>query len=294
LVTASPSRHADIVCRAITRRHATTFSLAARLLPAERRRDVHALYALARTADDLVDVPAPGTDPAIELERLEARLSAIIASDGVGPTGPDDEVDLVLVAAAATVLRHGIPQDCLARFFASMRLDLTVTRYDTWDDLVGYMDGSGSAIGEMLLPLLDPVDRAAALGPARSLGLAFQFTNFLRDIAEDLDRGRQYLPHDDLRRFGVDLTDRRVDGAFRALMEFEIARCRRLYADADPGLALLSPRSRPAIAAAHAMYEAILDRIEAVGFDVFSGRVRVRRTRRLLIVAGALAGRGRR
>jgi phytoene synthase len=216
-----------------------------------------------------------------------------VAWDGVAWDGAaSDGVGLVLAAAAVTVHQHSIPMECFDRFFGSMRLDLTVDRYASWDDLLGYMDGSAAVIGEMLLPLLDPVDRAAALGPARALGFAFQFTNFLRDIGEDLDRGRQYLPQEDLSRFGVDLSERRVDGSFRELMAFEIARCRRLYDEARPGLALLSSRSRPAITVAHSLYAAILDRIEESDVDVFSSRARVGRGRRVRIVAGVLAGRG--
>ena len=292
---------ADRHCRAITRSHATTFALATRLLPAARRRDVHALYALARTADDLVDEPVAGSDPAAELGRFADRFASMVASADprCEPAGADlagadlagaglAGADLVLVAASATVRRHEIPLDCFDRFFASMRLDLSVDQYESWDELVEYMDGSAAAIGEMLLPLLDPVDRAAALGPARALGFAFQFTNFLRDVGEDLDRGRQYLPQDDLRRFGVDLAERRVDESFRRMMKFEIARCRRLYDDARPGLDLLSARSRPAITAAHQMYGAILDRIEANGYDVFTTRARVRRHHRMMIVAGSV------
>lgn len=291
-MTSQRSAAADRHCGAIIRRHATTFSIAARLLPADRRRDVHALYALARTADDLVDLPVPGSDPAAELERLSARFTRAVDT-GDGDDGPDG-VGLVLTAAAATVRRHDIPLDCFDRFFRSMRLDLTVDRYEHWDDLLGYMDGSAAAIGEMLLPLLDPVDRSAAVAPARSLGTAFQFTNFLRDVGEDLDRGRQYLPQEDLRRFGVDLVDRRVDDAFRELMRFEVARCRRLYDEARPGLALLSPRTRPAITASHGMYGAILERIEALGYDVYAARARVDRRRTVGIIAGAVvAGRRR-
>src|SRR5690606_7339093 len=120
--------------------------------------------------------------------------------------------DPVLAAAADTIRRFSIPPTCFERFFASMRQDLVVSSYARWDALLDYMDGSAAAIGEMLLPILDPRDRAGE--PARALGLAFQLTNFLRDVGEDLDRGRQYLPREDLHHFGVELTDRRVTAGF--------------------------------------------------------------------------------
>lgn len=270
----------------IARRFGSSFHLAARLLPADRRRHVHALYALARTADDLVDEPQPGCDPATELSSFEQRFRAVLADPTAGASA-----DPVLAAAADTVRRFDIPATCFDRFFASMRQDLTVTSYERWSDLLGYMDGSAAAIGEMLLPLLDPADHAAAVGPARSLGLAFQLTNFLRDVGEDLDRCRQYLPQEDLRRFGVDLGDRRCDRAFVDLMAFEIERCRGLYAEADAGIALLPGRTRLAIGAARRLYGAILDEIERAGYGVFARRVRVPRWRRAVLVGAVLVGR---
>ena len=273
-------------CRDIARVHGTTFFLAARLLPSDRRRHVHALYALARTADDVVDEPTAGSDPAAALDRLEKRFLAAV--EGIRDDRGDDVGDVVH-AAADTVRRFEIPLQVFDRFFASMRLDLDTDRYERWEDLLQYMDGSAAAIGEMLLPLLDPTDRASALEPACSLGLAFQLTNFLRDIDEDLARGRQYLPQEDLRRFGVELTDRRVDASFAELMRFQIGRCRELYAVADRGLALLPRRNRIAIGAARSMYAAILDEIEALGFDVFDRRATVSASKRLRLLVTSAA-----
>ena len=155
-----------------------------------------------------------------------------------------------------------------------MAMDLAVTSYATWDDLLGYMDGSAAVIGEMMLPVLRPTS-AAALQPARQLGLAFQLTNFLRDVAEDLDRGRVYLPAEDLARFAADPWTRRVDDAWRELMRFEIARCRELYRAADVGLTMLPGRSGRCVRAARVLYARILDRIEDADYDVFSRRARV-------------------
>ena len=128
-----------------------------------------------------------------------------------------------------------------------------------------YMDGSAAVIGEMMLPILEPPDLAAATPPARALGEAFQLTNFLRDIAEDLDRQRKYVPQEDLARFGVDLAERRCTPEFVALMRFEIERCRELYRHAEEGIAMLPGRSARCVAAAHDLYGRILDRIEAAG-----------------------------
>ena len=192
-----------------------------------------------------------------------------------------------------------------------MTMDLTVDHYDTWDDLLVYMDGSAAVIGEMMLPILEPTG-PAALRPARDLGNAFQLTNFLRDVAEDLDRGRVYLPQEDLERFGADPRRRQVDDAWRALMRFEIDRCRDAVRSADRGIAMLPPGVGALRAARPVhLYREILDRIEAADYDVFaSGRgcrprrkLAVRRSRShcvvrlswltvVLAVAGLVSGTG--
>jgi phytoene synthase len=173
-----------------------------------------------------------------------------------------------------TVISCRIEAECFDRFFHAMAMDLTTSRYETWEDLCGYMEGSAAVIGEMMLPVLGPTSPAAK-APARALGLAFQLTNFLRDVDEDLDRGRVYLPQADLRRFGVDLAERSVTPQWRALMAYEIERNRALYRFADTGIVMLPARSARCVGAARVLYSRILDRIEAAGYDVFNGRIRV-------------------
>jgi phytoene synthase len=197
----------------------------------------------------------------------------------------------VLKAVVHTVRAFDIDPGTFRRFLRSMAMDLTVERYETWDDLLGYMDGSAAVIGEMMLPILEPPDLAAATPSARALGEAFQLTNFLRDIDEDLDRGRQYVPQEDLRRFGVDLTERRCTPPLVELMRFEIDRCRRLYAAAEAGIDLLPARSARCVRAAHDLYGRILDRIESQGYDVFAGRARVATPVKLAVAARHLAAR---
>lgn len=254
-------------CARVTRRHGTTYYWGARLLPAARRRHVYAVYTLARLADDIVDLagPQPGPETAAALDQFEQRFHDAV------DTGT--ATDPVLAAIATTVRSCGIPQECFDRFFAAMRSDLTCSSYETWEDLLGYMDGSAAVIGEMMLPILQP--GTPAVPAARSLGLAFQLTNFLRDVDEDLDRGRVYLPQEDLRRFGVDPKQRRSGPQWRELMRFEIERNRRLYREADRGLPALPAASRRCVATARVLYARILERIEAADYDVFAGRVRV-------------------
>ena len=168
-----------------------------------------------------------------------------------------------------------------------MAMDLTHRSYATWDDLCGYMEGSAAVIGEMMLPVLQPLSPAAK-EPARALGLAFQLTNFLRDVGEDLDRGRVYLPQDDLRRFGADPPPAVVTPQWRALMAFEIERNRQLYARRPEGVPLLPPASARCVATALGLYSRILDRIEAPDYDVFSGRARVPTWRKAVTAATVL------
>ena len=258
-------------CAQITRRYGTTYYWGTLLLPPERRRHVYAVYALCRLADDIVDdegatTPAHVAATATRLHELAARFRRV--ADGE----PTD--DPVLAAIGHSVRSCGIADECFERFFGAMALDLTQTTYETWDDLLGYMDGSAAVIGEMMLPVLQPRS-PLALEPARALGLAFQLTNFLRDVGEDLDRGRVYVPQEDLRRFGADPADRRVSPQWREVMRFEVERNRALYREADAGIPLLPGASARCVSTARTLYARILDRIEARDYDVFTDRARV-------------------
>ena len=270
-------------CAEITREHGTTYYWGARLLPAESRRHVHAVYTLARLADDIVDLagPDPGPETAAALDAFERCFWDALAS-GSSP-------DPVMAAVVTTVRECGIDEECFSRFFGAMRTDLTRRTYETWGDLLGYMDGSAAVIGEMMLPVLRPGTDAVA--PARALGLAFQLTNFLRDVGEDLDRGRVYVPQEDLRRFGADPHARVVTPEWRALMAFEIERNRRLYREADDGIPALPGASRRCVATARVLYARILERIEAADYDVFATRARVPTVRKAALAARMVTSR---
>ena len=269
------------LCRMFNKRHGTTYYWSTLVLPPEKRPHVHALYGFARYADDIVDDlgPVPVAQRAQALASFGERFFADLS------TGSSE--DPVLKAVVNTVRTLEIDPDCFRRFLRSMTMDLTVERYETWNDLLDYMDGSAAVIGEMMLPVLEPM-YPEALPHARDLGNAFQLTNFLRDVNEDLDRGRVYLPQEDLRRFGVRLEERRCTPEFVDLMKFEIVRCRELYDSADKGLAMLPKRSRKAITAARRLYSRILDKIEDRNYDVFSGRASVSTTSKAVMVARML------
>ena len=265
------------LCKDFNKRHGTTYYWSTKVLPADKRPHVHALYGFCRYADDIVDDLGPV--PTAEREAALASFGERFFRDlAVGAS-----TDPVLMAVVDTVHKFPIDPECFRRFLRSMTMDLTVEKYETWEDLLHYMDGSAAVIGEMMLPILEPHD-AAAFGHARDLGNAFQLTNFLRDVNEDLDRGRVYIPQEDVRRFGVDLSRRECTPQFSELMKFEIARCRSLYASADNGIAMLPNRSARCIRAARVLYSRILDRIEQQQYDVFAKRASVSTVQKALMV----------
>ena len=255
----------------LTREYGTTYFWGALLLPKARRRHVHAVYALCRLADDIVDDQEAnaGRSPLEIAARLGAFVSGFRSSLAAG--GSEEPV---MAAIVNTIRSADIDPECFDRFFRAMEMDLTTIAYETWPDLCGYMEGSAAVIGEMMLPVLQPMSPAAR-GPARALGQAFQLTNFLRDVNEDLDLGRVYVPQEDLRRFGVDITARSVTPEWRAMMAFQIQRNRELYAAADLGIPMLPSRSARCVSAARVLYAQILDLIEDADYDVFTDRVRV-------------------
>jgi phytoene synthase len=297
-------------CARLTWRYGTTYFWGAALLPKSQRKDVHAIYALCRLADDIVDLPdANPKQPAPDSEQPEDSDGETPEPDSIpaepDPTLPDEDLvepvdedaavserlkdfaqsfrtslaaggstDPVMAAVVHTVITRSIDPECFDRFFDAMGMDLTTSTYQTWEDLRNYMEGSAAVIGEMMLPVLEPFSPEAK-APARSLGLAFQLTNFLRDIDEDLDRGRIYVPQEDLRLFDVDLEHRRVTPEWRAFLAYEIERNRALYSFADTGIAMLPPRSARCVGTARVLYSQILDQIELRGYDVFSDRARV-------------------
>ncbi|MDX2766033.1 phytoene/squalene synthase family protein [Streptomyces europaeiscabiei] len=290
-ITEPALRDAYTRCRRLNARHGRTYFLATRLLPVERRPAVHALYGFARWADDIVDRPAAGVpqhrraaDLALLHERLERGLR-----DG-------DSAEPVVLALADTARRYAIDHRHFSDFMASMRSDLDVTDYPTYDALRTYMHGSAAVIGLQMLPILGTVvPREEAAPHAAALGLAFQLTNFLRDVGEDLDRGRVYLPADLLGAHGVDRellswsrrtghSDRRITQALRAFEDLT----RGVYREAAPGLAMLDPVARPCIRTAFVLYGGILDAVADDGYVVLHRRAVVPRRRRAAVAVDGL------
>ncbi|MFI5587101.1 phytoene/squalene synthase family protein [Amycolatopsis sp. NPDC051758] len=284
-ITGDGLRAAYLACRRLNAHHGRTFFLATRLLPARARPAAHALYGFARMADELVDNPAPGSDPAVELDRVASLVDVVF--DGGEPGDP------VLVALSDTVHRYGIERELFDAFLTSMRMDLKPVEYETFAELGEYMYGSAAVIGLQMLPVFGTVGpQADAVPGAIALGEAFQLTNFLRDVGEDLDRGRLYLPLAELAAFGVSrslVERRRPDPRIRAALAYFVARTRAVYRRAEAGIPLLRPESRPCVRTALTLYEGILDEIVALDYDILTRRAVVPKRRRLVVALPPLA-----
>jgi phytoene synthase len=271
-------------CRKLNARYGRTYYLATRLLPPAKRPYVHALYGFARYADEIVDDPTSTLTPEQKAEALRRWGDRFLAAVDRGHSD-----DPVAMATVDTVRRWSIPREHFEAFLHSMAMDLTVTQYETYDDLYEYVYGSAAVIGLQMVPILEPRD-AQAYPRAVDLGVAFQLANFVRDVAEDLDRGRLYLPLAELAAYDLtraDLERRVVDDRVRGLLRFQIARVRRLEQASRPGIAQLDPGCQPGIDAARILYCGIVDEVERIDYQVFARRAAVPLSRRLAVALPA-------
>jgi 15-cis-phytoene synthase len=263
-------------CAEITSRHSRTFYLASGLLPPAKRLAARALYAFCRISDEIVDRSDGDAKAALDAWRRQAL-------------SPEPASDPVLCAWEEVRTRYGIPRLYVEQLLAGLANDLVQKRYDTFAELAQYCYGVACTVGLMSMHIVG-FSGVEAIPYAIKLGVALQLTNILRDVAEDWQSGRLYLPRADLDAFGVteeDIARGRVTPRWQALLQFEITRIRRLYSQAWPGIAMLDRDGRFAIAAAGDLYEGILDDIQAHHYDVFSRRAHVSaagKARRLLLV----------
>jgi phytoene synthase len=251
---------------AVTRARAKNFYYTFLLLPRLRRRSIFAVYAFSRRADDAVDAAAErgagAQEVRLELDRLRALL---------GPNAPDDPLGPAL---RDTMERFEIPRAPFDELLEGMEMDLQRTTYATFDELYLYCYRAASVVGLISIEIFGHTGDAVRQ-PAIDLGIAMQLTNILRDVREDLARGRIYLPAEDLTRFGYTADDLRagvVDRRFRDLMAFEVERARAYFRAAEPLYGRILPESRYCPVLLQRFYSRILDRIEARGFDVISKR----------------------
>jgi 15-cis-phytoene synthase len=267
---------------AATARGSKSFFLASRFFPPEMARSAHAVYWFCRHTDDLVDECPTPDQGRRDLEAWAAALRQTLA----GQSGLHPILDLF----AHTVRTHAIPHEFPFDLIEGMRMDLAAVRYRTFTDLRVFCYRVASVVGLMMTQVIGFRDPAPA--HAIDLGIAMQLTNILRDVGEDLDRGRIYLPLEEMAEAGypeADLHARRVTPAFIRLMESQAERARWYYRQAEPGIPLLDRRGRFAVYVASDVYRGILARIEANGYDVFSRRAVVPAWRKYSIAARRLA-----
>lgn len=272
------------LCEVITRQHSASFYFSSGLLPTEKRRAVRALYAFCRASDELVDAAIPRAE-----ELRGARLHALECWQDELSRPIEEQTNPILMAWADTRERYNIPVRYSIDLLDGMRMDLEQASYETFDDLWGYCYRAASVVGINSMYITGYENRPESFRKAELLGVALQLTNILRDVGEDIERGRIYLPLEDLDRFDVtvdDLEAGRITDGYRALMRYQIERTHLLYEDAWPGIALLDPDGRLAIAAAAEVYRAILPRIEANGYDNFTQRAYVPTANKLGMLPG--------
>lgn len=289
-----PSARAFAAAERICRRHARTFHFSSFFLPRRKRLDAYAVYAFCRLIDDAVDV-AEGMPPqavAGRLSAFEAALAEIYLGREVDLAFAEGaEARLALHAFADTVNRLGIPREHFVDLAHGCAQDLTVSRYANFAELERYCYLVAGVVGLVMCRVFGMAD-PAALGRAVQMGNAMQLTNILRDVKEDYARGRVYLPHDEMDRFGYgesDLAAGLVDERFRNLMQFQIARTRALYAEAERGLCRLpADGSRQTACVMARVYAGILDAIERQDYDVFHRRASLSFTQKLLRVPSSM------
>jgi len=290
MLRASEARGDAPHCERIVRSHARTFALASYFLPARKRRAAFALYAFCRVADDMVDDASGPADMTVA-RRLAAYRRDLHAAAAGRPSGP------VFRELAWVLEEYGVPVRVLDELLDGVARDLRPVRYATWAELASYCEGVASTVGEMCTHVFgvdgDDTVRDRALRYARTLGVAMQLTNILRDVGEDAGRGRCYLPDEDLERFGLSasavLAGPAVarDARWRPLMQFQIARARALYDAAAPGIALLSADSRRCASACATGYAGILGAIESLDYDTVTSRARLGRWARVGVLLDA-------
>lgn len=274
-------------CKRLNALHGKTYYLATLLLPKAKRPHVHALYGFARYADEIVDDLASALSLTEKRNLLEEWSSQLLRDISAGTSS--DHIGRALVD---TVQRFKIPIAYFEAFLHSMAMDLDTTEYQDFDALSEYVYGSAAVIGLQMVPILGTLSgrEREALNAAEKLGIAFQLANFIRDVGEDLDRGRIYLPLTELAQFGIDraaLERRTVTPQLVAALKFQIERVRNLQREANLGIKALHPSARPCIEAASELYCGIVDEVERIEYQIFDKRAKTSSLRRIRVALPA-------
>jgi len=273
-------------CKRLNSLHGKTYYLATLLLPKEKRPFVHALYGFARYADEIVD----DLESSLSIDEKASALK--VWGDGIlADLRKGQSKDHIGRALIDTVNRFAIPIEHFEDFLHSMTMDLSVTEYQTYEDLLEYVYGSAAVIGLQMVPILGSTD-PRAYEAAQKLGIAFQLANFIRDVDEDLERGRVYLPIQELAEHGVSwqmLNERVLTPQIRSALQAQIKRVRALQKESEFGISLLDASSRPCIEAASELYCGIVDEVEKIDYEIFTKRATTSTWRRLKVALPAYA-----
>lgn len=273
-------------CRRITREHAKTFYMAIRFLPNHKQRGIFAIYSLCRYIDDLVD-EAEDLLEKRQLSQREIKEQLESWKQKLRDTYESKSLENPILIAFSDVLRrYHIPIEMPFELMDGVCMDLFKSRYRSFDELYDYSFKVASIVGLMTTRVFG-YSNNEALGYAIDLGIAMQLTNILRDVGEDLDKDRIYLPQDELRKFEVteeDLFNHLLNDSVRALLSYQISRARRYYNRSDKGIAMLSEDSRLPVYMAQYNYSRILDKIEEHNYNVFNRRAYLNTTEKLSII----------
>ena len=275
-------------CKRLNSIHGKTYYLATLLLPPAKRPHVHALYGFARYADEIVDDLASNLtldEKALLLKKWSEQVLSDIKSGSSN--------DPIAAAVVDTTSRFKIPIAHFEAFLHSMNMDLTVRQYQTYEDLHEYVYGSAAVIGLQMVSVLGTISPDAVTSAneaAEKLGIAFQLANFIRDVGEDLDRGRVYLPMTELEAHGVNrqmLEERVITPQIKSALKEQIQRVRRLQNESTAGIKLLTPGARECIQAASQLYCGIVDEVEKIDYQIFTKRAKTSNWRRTKVALPA-------
>jgi len=275
-------------CKRLNSIHGKTYYLATLLLPPAKRPHVHALYGFARYADEIVDDLASNLtldEKAFVLKKWSNQVLSDIKSGSSN--------DPIAAALVDTTSRFKIPIAHFEAFLHSMNMDLSVRQYQTYEDLHEYVYGSAAVIGLQMVSVLGTISPDAVTSAneaAEKLGIAFQLANFIRDVGEDLDRGRVYLPMTELEAHGVNrqmLEARVTTPQIKNALKEQIQRVRRLQNESTAGIKLLTPGARQCIQAASQLYCGIVDEVEKIDYQIFTKRAKTSNWRRTKVALPA-------
>jgi len=287
-ITDPALRTSYLECKRLNSLHGKTYYLATLLLPPEKRPFVHALYGFARYADEIVDDLASTLTDDEKANSLNQWGEGVISDIKSGNS--DDVIGRALVD---TVKRFDIPIQYFQAFLHSMSMDLTITEYQEYEDLQEYVYGSAAVIGLQMVSVLG-IEKGVSIdevnGAAEKLGVAFQLANFIRDVGEDLDRGRVYLPIAELQAHGVtrEMLERKVlTPQIKSALKEQIERVRKLQQESMVGINMLAKQSRACIQAASELYCGIVDEVEKIDYQIFSKRAKTSNWRRMKVAIPA-------